>query len=432
MTKVWTIVKINVLSLAALPLLLLAVAARLLAKAIEKLVFIIGAVVVFLIVVLMSFVMRHPFKLLGEAGTMAIAFFAGAALIALTVFLLSLAKNAVQKAAGFLAAGLNRIYEFLYGRYSALYQRCRRGFDSGLPEIENIYAKSAACLFYSLLRAVNICVLFFVTNALKLMILACVIFAAGTLFVFNRRAKAVMGMSFFSFVGLFPIHDKIAGVILYAAYLGFVCVLLILMGIKWNEWGREMKMATGDYDKYRDSFSRVRGSIEDNAADVEKKRLKRCREYLAVLNDHLGELEAFQARTQAVIQQSDNQALRSMLGEYMAVAMELSKKMDSMPDRIPADKFEELIPQIRRMEELKKDIDRLSVKMASSAQDQGSGFFAGCDTAEKLEKRYRALCRTYHPDSEAGDEETFKKMQEEYEERKASLNSAKREKEDVQ
>lgn len=51
----------------------------------------------------------------------------------------------------------------------------------------------------------------------------------------------------------------------------------------------------------------------------------------------------------------------------------------------------------------------------------GSGFFAGCNTQEKLEKRYRALCKTYHPDSEAGDEDTFKIMTEEYERLKAKL-----------
>ena len=40
-------------------------------------------------------------------------------------------------------------------------------------------------------------------------------------------------------------------------------------------------------------------------------------------------------------------------------------------------------------------------------------------------QRYKALCRTYHPDAESGDEETFKRMQAEYEERKKTLKTLK-------
>lgn len=40
-------------------------------------------------------------------------------------------------------------------------------------------------------------------------------------------------------------------------------------------------------------------------------------------------------------------------------------------------------------------------------------FFQGCETKDKLEKTYKSLCRAYHPDN-GGDEETFKRMNEEY------------------
>ena len=111
-----------------------------------------------------------------------------------------------------------------------------------------------------------------------------------------------------------------------------------------------------------------------------------------------------------------------MLGEYMSKALELSEKMSSFPDQIPVEEFEKLIPQIKNLESLKEDIRKLNVKVASNTPvATGTGFFAGCDSLQKLEKRYKALCKTYHPDSEAGDEETFKKMQEEYEELKGKL-----------
>lgn len=42
-------------------------------------------------------------------------------------------------------------------------------------------------------------------------------------------------------------------------------------------------------------------------------------------------------------------------------------------------------------------------------------FFIGCDTKEKIIKRYRALCKVYHPDSQTGNTEMFKKLKEAYE-----------------
>ncbi len=41
-------------------------------------------------------------------------------------------------------------------------------------------------------------------------------------------------------------------------------------------------------------------------------------------------------------------------------------------------------------------------------------FFQGCDTLEKLEKRYKNLAKTFHPDTEAGDTETMKTINAEY------------------
>lgn len=52
-----------------------------------------------------------------------------------------------------------------------------------------------------------------------------------------------------------------------------------------------------------------------------------------------------------------------------------------------------------------------------------SRFFVGCDTLEKLDHRYKSLCKTYHPDYNSGDEETFKEMKAEYEELKSTMEN---------
>jgi hypothetical protein len=51
---------------------------------------------------------------------------------------------------------------------------------------------------------------------------------------------------------------------------------------------------------------------------------------------------------------------------------------------------------------------------AYSSAPTGTEFFAGCDTKESLSKRYRDLCKVYHPDMGNGSPEIFNKIQNEY------------------
>ncbi|MBP5532387.1 MAG: DnaJ domain-containing protein [Lachnospiraceae bacterium] len=43
------------------------------------------------------------------------------------------------------------------------------------------------------------------------------------------------------------------------------------------------------------------------------------------------------------------------------------------------------------------------------------GYFNGCTTEDEIKKRYRDLCKVFHPDSDNGDQETFLKIKEDYE-----------------
>ena len=96
--------------------------------------------------------------------------------------------------------------------------------------------------------------------------------------------------------------------------------------------------------------------------------------------------------------------------------------MNKYGDSIPVEVLEKLMPKIDKIDELHKKVEQQMEKIKEEREKKvAEGFFNGCDTIEKLEKRYKALCKTYHPDSEAGDEETFKKMKDEYEERKGML-----------
>ncbi len=58
------------------------------------------------------------------------------------------------------------------------------------------------------------------------------------------------------------------------------------------------------------------------------------------------------------------------------------------------------------------------------AKNTSVSFFAGCGTVKEVEKRYRALCKAYHPDQGYGDEETFRMISKQYEEVKQEFEGS--------
>lgn len=84
-----------------------------------------------------------------------------------------------------------------------------------------------------------------------------------------------------------------------------------------------------------------------------------------------------------------------------------------------------MIPKIQGLEKQRHEIEQLVTKLKEEYANPLSTalFFAGCTTSEKLEQRYKSLCKTYHPDTGSGDEETFKQMQDEYNQLKQSMGS---------
>ena len=423
MKKVFGVIKINILSLIALPLLLAAVAVKLLAKALEKTMVAISSIVILLAAMLIASIIQNP-GVLSTVFIVIIVLVLCSLLTLILVLLFTIASGVIMVVATFIIGILDGIYELLYGGYSALYHKCKRCYEEKLAGIENTALKGFLCLFYSILRGLNACIIFFVTHALKLLVLACVLLAVGGLYSLHQKTESLLGINLFTALGMFPVTDVIAGSVLYVAFVFCISSLLISMGLEWNAWGREMKFATTDYESYLASLAESAASYSEVESDgSEDEAVLRCNEYMDKLNRHFEEAEAFQAETQAIIRKSENQVLRSLLGEYMSKAVELSEKMSKLPNKISVPDFEKMIPLIKQLDSLKEDIQKLNVKMASfTPEGVSSGFFAGCDNLAKLEKRYKALCKTYHPDSEAGDEETFKKMQEEYEELKSKLS----------
>lgn len=111
--------------------------------------------------------------------------------------------------------------------------------------------------------------------------------------------------------------------------------------------------------------------------------------------------------------------LESRMRSYMDLFNESS---DSWRSEVGADILEKAEAANAAIEQMESALRLLSQSTDKDAHSEAS-FFRGCDTLEALNKRYRNLAKTFHPDLEAGDEETMKLVNEEYERLKSEFAS---------
>lgn len=127
--------------------------------------------------------------------------------------------------------------------------------------------------------------------------------------------------------------------------------------------------------------------------------------------------EEFKEVSKTAIEKYD--VLENRMRSYMDLFNESSDTWRSEVGVDILEKAEAANAAIEQMESAFRLLNQTSDKGTHSE----SSFFRGCNTSEELTKRYRNLTKTFHPDLEAGDEETMKLINEEYERLKSEFAS---------
>lgn len=131
------------------------------------------------------------------------------------------------------------------------------------------------------------------------------------------------------------------------------------------------------------------------------------------------ETESFPEEFIAICQKLDD--LYKSLENRMKAYMELLNDSDNIRIQEMADDINEKANAVDTAVVQVESALRLLEQSKPKANHQSS-FFQGCDTTEKLNKRFRNLTKTYHPDIDTGDEETMKHIVAEYEKVKSELS----------
>ncbi|MDE7222751.1 MAG: hypothetical protein K2O34_03085, partial [Acetatifactor sp.] len=253
MKKVLKIIKINLLAIIAFPLLLLATAAKLAAKAMEKTIMIFGTILILLGIAVIFEIFKNPSEFLNGFFLVIICLILGGIFTAIAILVLRIASSIIMAVVAVIIALVNGVYELVYAGYAALYHVCKTDYAE-ICQDGSGFVSGLCCLFFTLLRFVNRVIILFVTHAIKILILASVVIVIGSVVLCNQVVQESMGIGLLAYLKLFSAYPIVYGCTIYAATLIAIVVILISLGLEWSEWGNEMELSTSDYESYMSSI----------------------------------------------------------------------------------------------------------------------------------------------------------------------------------
>lgn len=418
MGKVIKIIKINLLSLLALPLLLIATACKFISKAFEKLLPIGGmSLLTFGLYLVLKFVKTPDATwliVLLAIGILAVM----ALLIFLAILLVRVASEPVKIVVDGLVSFFNLLYSFTYIRYLKLYEICEADYRF-ISLGGNKYVNGLCCLFFSIVRGLTYAIVFIADISLYLSIGGSAFLVIFTLWRANSRIQTVFGLGIFAYLQKFDMLTLVCGILYFLSLMTTLVIILLSLGIEWHEWANELKMSKDRYTKFVDRLQKKTLSIESkDGGDASGG-------YIQVLNSHIQNLDPLETEINTLLSTRENQILRALWGEYLRELKSLTDYCSSRKKDMSQAELQRLIPRIQDLDKQRNRINEMigELKETYSNPVKNSFYFAGCNTLEKLDKRYKSLCKTYHPDADSGDEESFKQMQAEYEKLKQTLSA---------
>ncbi|MGL5258571.1 MAG: hypothetical protein ACRC7V_00535 [Lachnospiraceae bacterium] len=423
-----TILKLNSLSILSFPILLLSITAKLLQKAMEKIIVFVCVGVVLLILAILNAIFNNPNNILNNLATfLAIIILFGAIIgiiFSILFFFGSIAGVIIAGIAGIFLVIFEAIFQLTHDAYSKLYDICKSDYEL-LKETTNSTTLLFTCIFWHLLSLFNKLIIFIFSLSLLISVICAIIFGVYSIFTVNFSISTIFGINVIEYLKLFPTTNAIFSVLYFIVIVVSIVIVIISLGIEWNEWGITLKYATQDYKQYKE-FMRQKALEFDQESTTDYtfsagKNVQKCEESLKSLQELFDNLDFLNQQVETALSIKHDTSLRYDFTAYIQLISELVTELRSHTTSIDCNYFEQrFIPLIETAKKQSKNIDKRITSILNeqiknaNKKSEIIDFFAGCETEEDTKKRYKSLCKVYHPDSN-GHEETFKQLQDQYE-----------------
>lgn len=411
-------IKINLLALLGIPLLCLSTIIELFARAFEK----------FPLILRMAFVTITVIAVTGslhnseiEPGIeLASALGICALIITVAFWVISIFSSLID----LLIHVILRIFDFFCGLsyrwFLSIDEICEAEYQ--IISLRLFFPLNLlACMGYSLLRFVDWMIVhllglsyilsMFLTFGISYFILEC----------YSLQLKTTQGITLLTYLQTGDSLTVIYTCLQIISFLIPIATILLSLGKEWNNWAIELKMDSLEYDEYIDAIQDYDFYLEEDDLPDEE-----ALEMQDILNDHTATIEDLRLEIEDTLALKNDAMLRKQWNEYLNDLYQIVDEIEqTYHNEIPHKEFKRMIPRIRRLDYQREGIFREIDALLELTKNpvNVSTYFIGCTTRDKLDKRYKELCKAYHPDSATGNQELFIDMKAEYQELKTYLSS---------
>ncbi len=412
---IFRIIKINFLAILALPFLLIATVSELIARALEKIPVILRMICASAIIVIIADTVRNN---TGLNASVEFAVYIGvcAVVVTIAIWVLSVFSSILDILWHLITLFFNAVYDMTYRFFLSLNESCENEYMvlslNGLSLFNAI-----ACFCYLLLHGIDWLIVHLLWLSHALCIAASLAIAAAVLMKRSEETALTYGMPLTAFLKSGDPAAILYECVLLLAIIVPATIILISLGREWRDWAVELRMDSMEYEEYIDSLQDYEVSLFHEEEEPDEEAL----EMQDILNDHTGTIDDLYNEILTALSIKNDVLLKNRWNEYLTDLSDLIDLIEKeYHNEIPHREFKKMLYKVRRLDQQRNDLfDGIDMILELAENPANTSvFFTGCNTREQLDKRYRELCRAYHPDSAGGDQDTFVEMQLEYKELK--------------
>lgn len=241
------IIKINILSLIAIPFFLISAITKIVATVIENLLLITGIAVFTLVAAFIFEFLRNPGTILQFLFLIAIFI----AIAAIFIYIISLIFTLIVGFFSMVTSFLLQILEFISDGASSIYGKilsiCSYDYNIIDKSCSSKIKSNSLCFCYTLIYILNKLIVFILYNSIFIFALVAIVTFITPIILTASKINRDFGINIFTFLKLFDWYTLLYGIVIYIIALGGLSLIIAKVGIDISEWGDDLKYLTDDY-----------------------------------------------------------------------------------------------------------------------------------------------------------------------------------------
>lgn len=248
MKRFFKILKVNFLSLVALPVLLIATTAKLLAKAFEKIYLIAGMALVTFLLYLSLNLLNYPTKT-WQTVLLCMGILIGyTAVVAVILLIKKLATQVIQKIVNAFVSVFDGIYKGTAKEYQKIFTACEADYAI-ISKGDSTYGSPISCFLFGFLRGIDYFLVMVADVTLYLSFGASAVLVGYTLISANSKIQSIFGFGLFTYLGKFDFLTLFSGGLFYVSLMATYIIFFLSVGFAWHEWAEEQREAKKELSK---------------------------------------------------------------------------------------------------------------------------------------------------------------------------------------